>query len=217
MNNTSYSEQSAKRIIIILTFLSIGYAVLRYNIMGDVPWKDLPLFVLNKGISLASLLLLTLNFSLSPLKNLGISISDTILNARKSFGVTGFAYAFMHLIISLSIINPVYYPAFFIEEGSFTLRGGLCLLGGVLSFILLWVYYKSFKQVANKNLKINARITSKKSILYILFFLGIHFFFLGYTSWTTVHLWPGGLPPISLISFLIFLLGFLINVFGRKG
>lgn len=216
MNNTSYKKQYARNIIIITTFLSVGYAVLRYNIFGGVPWKDLPLFILNKGVSLASLILLTFNFSLSPLKNLGISISDKLLSARKSLGVTGFAFAFMHLIMSISILNPVYYLVFFIEEGSLTLRGGLCLLGGVLSFILLWVYYKSFKQMVKKDNKINAMITSKTSILYILFFLGIHLFFLGYTGWTTVELWPGGLPPISLISFLIFLIGFLINVFGRK-
>lgn len=216
MNNTSYKKQYARNIIIITTFLSVGYAVLRYNIFGGVPWKDLPLFILNKGVSLASLILLTFNFSLSPLKNFGISISDKLLSARKSLGVTGFAFAFMHLIMSISILNPAYYPIFFIEEGSLTLRGGLCLLGGVLSFILLWVYYKSFKQMVKKDNKINAMITSKTSILYILFFLGIHLFFLGYTGWTTVELWPGGLPPISLISFLIFLIGFLINVFGRK-
>ena len=217
MSNTLYKEQFAKRIILVVTFLSVGYAVLRYNVVGDVPWKDLPLYVLNKGISLASLLLLTLNFSLSPLRNLGIPISDKILSARKSLGVTGFAYAFTHLLISLSILNSAYYPVFFIEEGTLTLRGGLCLLGGVLSFILLWVYYKTFKEVLNKDYKIIAMITSKKSILYILFFLGVHLFFLGYTGWTTVHLWQGRLPPISLISFLIFLLGFLVNVFGRKG
>lgn len=216
MDGTTDNKQYAKRVILCITFLSIGYALLRYHIFGSVPWKDLPLFILNKGISLASLILLTLNYSLSPLKYMGISISDKILSARKALGVTGFAYAFVHLIMSLFILNPAYYPVFFMEDGSLTLRGGLCLLGGVLSFILLWVYYKSFKQLVKKDPRISVLITSKKSILFILFFLGVHSFFLGYTGWITVELWLGGLPPISLISFLIFLFGFLINVFGRK-
>ena len=217
MNSTTDNKQYAKRVIISITLIAVGYAVLRYNVFGSVPWKDLPLFILNKGISLASLILLTLNYALSPLKNMEVLVSDKLLSIRKSLGVVGFAYAFIHLIMSLAILKPAYYPAFFMNDGALTLHGGLCLLGGILSFILLWVYYKSFKQLVKKNHKISTLITSKKSILFILFFLGVHLFFLGYTGWTTVELWTGGLPPISLISFLIFSVGFLINVFGRKG
>ena len=216
MNEPYFNKFYAKKVILIITFSSIAYAVLRYNVLGNVPWKDLPLFVLNKGISLASLLLLALNFSLSPLKNMGISISDKLLSIRKWLGISGFVFAFAHLIMSLCILNAKYYPVFFSVEGGLTLRGGLCLLGGMLSFMLLWVYYNAFKELLKKNHKIISMITSKNSILYILFFLGIHTFFLGYTGWTSIHSWHGGLPPISLISFLVFVLAFFINVFGRR-
>lgn len=59
------------RIVLITTALAFGYAVLRYNVFGPVPWADVPIFIFNKGISLASLFLLALTYSLSPLKNMG--------------------------------------------------------------------------------------------------------------------------------------------------
>ena len=216
MHDTSCKKQFAKTIIITTTLISVGYAMFRYNIVGNVSWKDFPIFILNKGFSLASLILLVLNFSLTPLKNLGVSISDNILDARKSLGIAGFSYAFVHLIMSISILAPAYFPVFFVEEGTLSVRGGLCLLGGIVSFIFLWVYYRSFKLTTKKTRKISVLITSRKGVLYTMFFIGIHLFFLGYTGWITHQAWPGGLPPISLLSFIIFLLGFLINLIGRK-
>ena len=52
--------------------ISIGYAVLRYNVEGTVAWKNLPIFILNKGLSFAAIVLLTFSFTIRPLLNLGI-------------------------------------------------------------------------------------------------------------------------------------------------
>ena len=58
MNKTSYNGRYSNTIIVVVSLVCICYAIVRYNIAGDVPWRDLPIFVLNKGISLASLVLL---------------------------------------------------------------------------------------------------------------------------------------------------------------
>lgn len=216
MKNNFPQKKLAGRIIFVTLFLCIGYSVLRYNIIGDVPWKDVPFFILNKGISLAALILLTLNFSLAPLKRMNISLSDQLLNARKSLGVVGFILAFSHLIMSITILNPSYYPSFFYEESTLNTRGGLSLLGGVLSFVFLWIYFLSFKQDLKKQYKIISVITSREVILSVLFFIGIHLFCFSYPGWLTFNKWPGGLPPISLISFVILLMTFVINLVGRK-
>ena len=63
---------AAPLIICGVFLLSLGYAVLRYHILGPVPWKDFPPYILNKGVCLAAFLLLTLNFSLGPYKSLGV-------------------------------------------------------------------------------------------------------------------------------------------------
>ena len=216
MKSISYKNQFSGRIILIITLLSFGYAVLRYNILGDVPWKDLPLYVLNKGISLSSLILLSINFSLSPLKNMGVKISDKWLNTRKSMGIAGFLFAFIHIFMSFSILNPKYYSVFFMANGTLSIQGGLSLLGGILSFVLLWVYNTSFSSRLREDKRIMAIITSRRFLIYAFFFTGIHLFFMGYKGWGNIDVWQGGLPPISLISFSIFFLGFLINLRGRK-
>ncbi len=203
-------------IILVSIFISVSYAILRYNIVGDVPWKDLPFFVLNKGIALSSLILLTINFSLGPLQNMGVKISDFWLNSRRSMGIAGFLFALIHVFMSLSILNPKYYKVFFVADGTLSLRGGLSLLGGILSFIFLWIYNISFKPGLKQDEKIIKWITSRKYVVYGMLLTGIHLFFMGYTGWVTVYKWQGGLPPISLISFLTFFVGFIINLLGRK-
>lgn len=211
----SYKLNYASKVILVTTMISILYAILRYNIIGDVAWKDLPFYVLNKGIALSALILLIFNFSLSPLTNLGVNISDKWLNSRKSMGITGFIFAFVHLFMSVSILNPNYFSVFFIDDGSLSLRGGLSLFGGILSFVLLWVYNMSFKPVLRREKKIKAIITSRRFFVYGMLFTGIHLFFMGYTGWVTFYKWQGGLPPISLISFVIFVFGYFINLIGR--
>ncbi|GIR71565.1 MAG: hypothetical protein CM15mP74_28160 [Halieaceae bacterium] len=52
--------------------LSLGYAVLRYHILGPVPWKDFPLYTSIKGCAGSVFSLLTLNFSLGPYKAFGV-------------------------------------------------------------------------------------------------------------------------------------------------
>jgi hypothetical protein len=39
---------------------------------------------------------------------------------------------------------------------------------------------------------------------------------MGYIGWLTPNNWHGGLPPISLIGFVFFAIGYVINLIGRK-
>ena len=68
------SENAATSLIAAVMLLSVGYAILRYHIAGPVPWKEFPFFILNKGICLGAFILLTLNFGLGPLNNLGVTV-----------------------------------------------------------------------------------------------------------------------------------------------
>ena len=213
---TSKKKMLAGRIIFGTSIVCISYAIVRYNVAGDVPWKDLPVFIFNKGISLSSFVFLTLSFCLGPLRNLGFKISGSLLESRKSLGLAGLIFAFAHFALSVSILNPAYFALFYKENGTLSLRGGFCLLGGVVGLVILWVYYYSFKVNAKKLCELLAAISSKKIIVSIFFFIGIHLFFLGYSGWTSIDKWQAGLPPISLISFVICCTGFLINLVGRR-
>lgn len=211
-----FKVKYSTRIIIITSLLSVCYAILRYHIVGEVPWKDLPFYVLNKGVALAAIILLTLSFSVGPLKVMGIHMGEKWLDSRKDMGITGFVFTFVHIFMSISILNPNYYTVFFTDDGTLTLRGGLSLFAGIISFVLLWVYNISFKSVSSQAGKINSAIIYRNFLVYGMLFSGVHLFFMGYSGWTTFYKWQGGLPPISLISFIVFAFGYLVNFMGRK-
>jgi len=59
-------------------------------------------------------------------------------------------------------------------------------------------------------------ITSRKVLLIAMLFSMAHIFFMGYKGWMNPSGWNGGLPPISLVAFAFFVVGYLINFAGRK-
>jgi hypothetical protein len=53
MNNDDKKNSAASIITIVMVF-GLAYAITRYHLVGPVPWKDFPMFILNKGISLSA-------------------------------------------------------------------------------------------------------------------------------------------------------------------
>lgn len=206
----------AGKIIAITSILALGYAILRYHILGNVPWKDFPFFILNKGISLAAFILLTFNFSLGPLKNLGFKVSEGWLNSRQVLGMSGFLLVLIHALISFMLFKPEIFGKFFDESGHLTFLAGISMLGGILAFVVLWVYNLAFKTELKQDKAFIGIITSRKFLLFALLLGIVHIFFMGYQGWMNPSEWHGGLPPISLVAFTFFVIGYIINLFGRK-
>ncbi|MFY0626364.1 MAG: hypothetical protein JXR07_08725 [Reichenbachiella sp.] len=209
-------KNSAGRIIAIVSLLAFAYAILRYHIFGPVPWRSFPLFILNKGVSLAAFVLITFNFTLGPLNNITGKVSERWLNARKALGMTGFLYVLLHALISFMIFKPEIYMNFFLPDGTLTLYAGLSMLGGILGFVTLWGYNLSFQTHLKEDKGFIKFITSRKFLLVALTFGAVHLFFMGYKGWLTPGNWHGSLPPISLVAFVFFISGYLINLIGRK-
>jgi DMSO/TMAO reductase YedYZ heme-binding membrane subunit len=210
------TRNSAGVIILVTLLLSIAYAVLRYHILGPVPWKDLPFFILNKGLSLAAFVLLTLNFSLGPLNNLGFPVPKGWLLARKALGMSGFLLVLIHALMSFLLFRPSVYHQFFGANDTLNLVGGLSMLAGVLAFVILWGYNLSFQTFLREDHAFIAFITSRRFMLFALVLGGLHLFFMGYQGWLKPEGWHGGLPPISLVAFTIFAIGYGINLLGRE-
>ncbi|OUR94338.1 hypothetical protein A9Q87_01450 [Flavobacteriales bacterium 34_180_T64] len=215
-NSESHIKNAAGSIIAVTSILSIGYAILRYHIVGPVPWSEFPFFILNKGISLAAFILLTFNFALGPLNNLGVKVSEQWLNARAALGMTGFLLVFIHALISFMLFNPEVFGKFFEENGHLTLMAGLSMLGGIVSFVVLWVMNLSFKTDLKEDKAFIRFITSRKFLLVAMLFAIAHIFFMGYKGWMEPSDWHGGLPPISLVAFSFCTVGYVINLIGRK-
>ncbi len=210
------NRNSAGRIISAILLFSIGYAIVRYHVVGPVPWKDFPFFILNKGISLAAFIMLTCNFGFGPLKNLGINVPASWLNARKALGMTGFLLVLIHALISFMLFSPSIYAKFFEDNGTLTLFGGLSMLGGVLAFVVLWGYNMSFQTHLREDKAFIQFITSRTFLLWAMLLGAAHLVFMGYEGWLDPSGWHGGIPPVSLVAISIFVIGYIANFFGRK-
>ena len=214
--NSANQGKYGSILVTITCLVSLSYAVIRYHILGPVPWKDFPFFILNKGISLAGFILLTLNFSLGPLKNIGLKVSEAWLGSRKTLGLAGFILILIHVFMSFLIFKPEILNGFFEEDGTLSLLGGLSMLGGILGFVALWVYNISFQTFIRDDKKFIGFITSRKFLLIAMLFSLTHIFFMGFKGWMNPSDWHGGLPPISLVAFTFFALGYAVNLVGRK-
>jgi len=212
----SDQRNSAGLIIAVVVLFSIAYAVLRYHIVGPVPWKDFPFFILNKGISLAAFILLTCNFGFGPLHNLGVRVPEGWLNARKALGMTGFLLVLIHALMSFMLFSPSVYRKFFEADGSLTLLAGLSMLGGVLAFVVLWGYNLSFQTHLREDKKFIQFITSRTFLLWAMLLGASHIIFMGYQGWMNPAAWHGGIPPVSLVAISVFALGYIANLLGRK-
>jgi len=209
-------KNSAGSIITTVLIFGLAYAILRYHIVGPVPWTDFPFFILNKGVSLSAFILLALNFGLGPLNNLGVKVSEGWLNARKALGMTGFLLVLIHALMSFLLFSPSIYGKFFGDNGTLTLSAGLSMLAGVSAFVVLWGYNMSFQTFLREDKAFIQFITSRKFMLFALLLGAAHLFFMGYEGWLNPDGWHGGLPPVSLVAFTVFVAMYVVNLFGRK-
>ena len=210
------TRNSAGSIIAVVILFSIGYAIVRYHIVGPVLWKDFPFFILNKGISLAAFILLTFNFAFGPLNNLGIKMPKGWLGARKAMGMTGFLLALIHALMSFMLFSPSVYGKFFEADGTLTMLAGLSMLGGVLAFVVLWGYNLSFQTHLREDKAFIQFITSRTFLIWAMLLGGAHLVFMGYEGWMNPSGWHGGIPPVSLVAISFFAVGYLANLLGRK-
>jgi DMSO/TMAO reductase YedYZ heme-binding membrane subunit len=210
------SKNIGGRIILITTLISIGYAIFRYHIVGDIPWKNFPLFILNKGLCLSGFILLTFNFSLGPAKSLSLPVPQSWLDSRKALGMSGFLLILVHALISVLLFTPAFFGKFFAEAGTLTGVASFSMLTGVLGFVFLWAFNLSFQTKLSEDKTFISIITSRKVLIIALSLGGLHLAFMGYSGWVTPQNWHGGLPPISLVAFTFFSIGYIINLLGRE-
>ncbi len=90
------------------------------------------------------------------------------------------------------------------------------MLTGVLAFVVLWGYNMTFQTFMREDKAFIQFITSRRFMLFALLLGAAHLFFMGYEGWMNPSDWQGGLPPISLVAFTVFAVGYVINLFGRE-
>jgi hypothetical protein len=131
-------------------------------------------------------------------------------------GMTGFLLVLIHVLMSLLIFTPAVYGKFFDENGTLTLFAGLSMFAGIAAFVVLWGYNLSFQTHLREDKAFIQFITSRKFLLIALTLGAAHLFFMGYSGWLNPSAWHGGLPPISLVAFVVFVAGYAVNLLGRE-
>ena len=157
-----------------------------------------------------------MNFAFGPAKNLGLPVPESWLAARKALGMSGFLVVLIHAFMSFMLFTPAVFGKFFAEDGTLTGFAGVSMLAGVLGFVVLWGYNLSFQTHLREDKAFIGFITSRRFLIWALLLGGVHLALMGYLGWMNPAGWHGGLPPISLVAFVLFGLCYLMNLFGRE-
>lgn len=181
---------------IFITFvISLVYAIVRYNIFGNVPWEELPLYITNKAISLTAIILLL--FSVIHKAN----TKQTKQNIWKII----FILTLIHVFISFRLFGPESYQKFYFEN-DLNLVGYLTLFWGITAF-LGFLILNSGKLLPEDDSKLTIPNSLKKEIRkWIPFLITGHLIAMGFNGWISPSSWPGYLIPMSLIAFIIVVL-----------
>lgn len=167
----------------VLLGLALGYATLRYNVLKGVPWSDWPAYTANKALGVGALL----------------SMAAAIFRLRQParsgtpFLIWAGALALTHSLLSFALLDPVYYPRLF-ESGKLTSIAGLSLTLGALLMTGL--------ELGARRAGVWSHGLRLRVLALIAFGTGVHAALPALSTWFEPASWPGGLPPLTLISFL---------------
>lgn len=195
--------------------LTSAYAVVRYVVFGPVPLMHTPLFVLNKSFAWTALTLLCVALALGPLAGRWPARYTAWLDCRRALGVCGVLMATGHLLLSLMILNYGYYRSYFAQAFELTALAEFTLAAGAWAFLLLLpATVVSLPGVRQATAAPVWRLTHGCLPLALLA--------------TTVHIlkdapvwwrpadWPGGLPPISLVTVVMVVATLALRVALRR-
>ncbi len=184
-----------KKLTLIFLLTSI-YTITRYIVFGNVSPIQMPAYLLNKSVALATVIFLFLAATQNG--------KDKVKN-MKFWGTASFQSALIHIFLSLALYSKAYYPKFF-AVSKMNLTGELVLMFGVLATFFFWL-------VRNTPSDFSYRRWLR---IFSLIMISGHLAAMGLGGWLTPEKWQGGLPPISLIGFTFTIIS-LVFLFKNKG
>ena len=190
--------------------LSIVYAITRYHFFKGVHVQQFFPEILNKGLSLAAILLISLSLSVGPLSRQFPDKFNSLLLRKRLFGLWGFVFAFIHSMVSIHFYKPDHYPKFFSLE-HLNVLGKFVLYFGVVSLILLSI---AFMVSFPKNINVRPIIFQRSQFIGFVGLIigGAHVIPIGAQGWFHPYSWPGYLIPITLISFIVVLITIICRI-----
>jgi hypothetical protein len=182
-----------------LTLLgSVAYATARYNVFKGVPWSEWPTYTLNKALALAALFLLA-----RAAFRVYLARTDTNAHALQMASV----FASMHVMLSLVVLSPAHFEKWFVHD-KLTAVPALSMLLGAIAAVLM---------MAGRRIRVGRDASGGLNTLAILAAAsGLHAMLPGFAGWFAPAEWPGMLPPITLISFVLGLAAAVFALLPRR-
>ncbi len=178
------------------------YAWLRYVSFGPLSINDF-LYVLNKAFAFSVIGIMFTAYLPLAYRKLRRSI----------LGYAAFYFTLTHFVLSLILLPGKYYRHFHLPDGRLCFDFKMGVIFGIIAFFVLLVVYSYFK--LKKKSGVNPKIFGCLTCIYYFSLLG-HIYFLGYENWAKPAEWYGGLPPITLISFVLMLLFIPLGLYFIK-
>jgi DMSO/TMAO reductase YedYZ heme-binding membrane subunit len=191
---------------------ALAYAVLRYHIAGDVPWRHLPLFIFNKAASMAATIFVACSYLVGKAIRWHNHDPRTKLVVIKLCGLMGFSLAVIHALASFALLNAAYFPKYFAADGRLHWNGELAVMAGVVAlWALAFPAITTLPMMARELGGVRWKRSQRMGYV-CLFLVVVHLFALGLQGWLTPHDWQWGLPPISLLAVVIATIPLMLKV-----
>ena len=180
-----------RQLLLALLFTSL-YAIVRYAGFGNVSPIHVPVYLMNKAFSMTAAEALFL-------ASLALVRADK--PAQRFWSNAALQLVFVHVLLSLGILSKGYFANFF-EGDKMNLTGEVVLLTGALGVYCFWRL---------QSVELNAALRGTLTTLLCALVAG-HLCTMGWDGWLQVKRWNGGLPPITLLSFLLIVPSLLISL-----
>ncbi len=172
-----------------------AYAVIRYAGFGHVSLIHVPVYIMNKSISMTAV---------EALLMAAIGLMRSEKATVRFWSNICWQLVFVHVLLSLGILSKGYFASYFDGE-KMSLTGEVVLLMGVLAAYCFWRLRTPGEKPALR----------RALTLLACSFVAVHLFTMGFDGWLHVQKWNGGMPPITLLSFLLVISS--LAVFLRAG
>lgn len=180
--------------------LVFGYAYIRYVYYKGVDPIHIPMYILNKTFAVSGVILMSMSYLGGPLAFAWPGLFYSQLVKRKYYGLLGFALTCTHLLCNAAIFGQAYFKKFFLPSGKLNFTGELSLMFGTLTTLhLAFIALISIPVIQNHMDQKQWRFIQKTGMVALLGVVG-HVAAMGFKGWLKPETWPGGMPPLTIVS-----------------